>query len=192
MISFSALMLVALSIICWMSFAWAITRHFTRPTSPSWRMKAVAILGTLFGLLQVVAIVWTPATSPVGCLASVMLFGSALALFWWTVLTTRRHRFFLAFTPSRPTGVVAEGPYQWVRHPFYVSYMLYWIAGVWSTDVWWLVVSVLIMGGLYWRAAVHEETEFQQGDQAQAYRAYIGRTGRFFPRLRRRPLSESF
>jgi len=183
MIPLSTLTLVALSVICWVSFALAVMWHFSRPVEPSWLMKAVASLATFFGLLQVAAIVWAPATSVTSWMVAFVLYGSALSLFWWALKTTRGHRFPLAFTPTSPTMVLAEGPYRWVRHPFYASYLLYWVAGAYATEAWGLVASVLVMGMLYWRAAVQEETEFLQGDQAEAYRAYILRTGRFFPKL---------
>jgi len=185
MIPLSTLTLVALSVICWVSFALAVMWHFARPAESSWLMTGVATLGTLFGVLQVAAIVWAPAPLVASWIVAVLLYGSALALFAWALRTTRGHRFPLAFTPSRPMMVLAEGPYRWMRHPFYASYLLYWIAGVCATEAWGVVASVLVMGTLYWRAAVQEETEFLQGQQAEAYRVYITRTGRFFPKLRR-------
>lgn len=186
MMTMDTLALVGLSIACWASFAIAIVWHFARPAALSWRMKVIGILGTCFGLLQVAALVWVPTMSTMAFSVSVILYGAALALFWWTVQTTRSHRFFLAFTPSRPTGVVSDGPYQRVRHPFYTSYLMYWIAGVWATESWWLIVPVIVMGGLYWRAAAQEEAEFLASDQAESYRAYMATTGRFVPRVVRR------
>ena len=179
----TVLMLAALSVVSWISFAWAISRHFARPPKTSWLMVSVAVLGALFGLMQVAAMVSLPTPSMPLRIGAAVLYGSALALFWWAIQTTRAHRFHLAFTPSNPTIVLAEGPYRWIRHPFYASYLLYWIAGVCATKAWWMISSVLVMGGLYWCAAVQEEREFLQGGQAQVYDAYIGQTGRFFPKL---------
>jgi len=185
MMPLPTLMLVALSVICWTSFAMAIMWHFVRPAEASWLMRSVASLGTLFGLLQVAAIIGTPAISVTFWIVAVLLYGSALSLFWWTLVTTHGHGFFLAFSPFPPTILLAEGPYRWVRHPFYTSYVLYWMAGVSATASWWISFSVLVMGALYWRAAVQEETEFLQGNQSKAYRKYMVSVGRFFPTLRR-------
>lgn len=187
MMPLSTLMLVALSVICWVSFALAVMWHFDRSAEPSWLMKAVASLATLFGFLQIIAMASAPATSVTSWLVAFVLYGAALSLFSWAVRTTRVHRFALAFTPTSPTMVLTEGPYRWVRHPFYASYLLYWVAGACATEAWWMIVPVIVMGGLYWLATVQEETEFLQGDQADVYRAYINRTGRFFPKLRRSP-----
>lgn len=178
-----AILLLGLSVGCWASFALAILRHFDRSAEPSWLMKGVAFLGTLFGMLQLAAMIWAPATSVVSWLVALVLYGSALMLFWGTVQTTRAHRFALAFTPTSPAMLLTEGPYRWMRHPFYTSYLLYWLAGVCATKVWWMVVSVLVMGTLYWKATVQEESEFLQSDQAESYRAYIGQTSRFLPKL---------
>lgn len=188
MMPLSTLMLLVLSVISWASFAVAILWHFDRSAEPSWSMKSVALLGTLFGLLQLAVMIWFPVTSVLSCTAALILYGLALALFWWTIQVTRTHRFALAFTPSSPTMVLVAGPYRWVRHPFYTSYLLYWIAGVCATDASWIIVSVLMMGTLYWRAAVQEESEFLQGDQAEVYRGYMDRAGRFFPAFSRRRL----
>ena len=183
MIPLFTLILVALSVLCWVSFALAVMWHFARPAEPSWLMKTVASLATLFGLLQVMAMVSAPATSVMLWLAAFVLYGAALTLFSWAVRTTRVHRFALAFTPTSPTMVLSEGPYRWVRHPFYASYLLYWVAGACATQAWWMIGSVIVMGGLYWLATVQEEAEFLASGQAEAYRAYIATTGRFFPRL---------
>jgi protein-S-isoprenylcysteine O-methyltransferase Ste14 len=78
-----------------------------------------------------------------------------------------------------------RGPYKRVRHPFYASYLLYWFAGVCATEVWGMDASVIVMGSVYWRAAAQEETEFLQGKGAESYRAYIRKTGRFFPKLKK-------
>lgn len=185
MMPLPTLMLVALSVICWVSFALAVMWHFARPAKPSWLMKAVASLATLFGILQVMAMVSVSAASVILSMVAFVFYGAALSLFSWAVRITRGHRFPLAFTPTSPTMVLAEGPFRWVRHPFYASYLLYWVAGACATQAWWMIVPVIVMGGLYWRATVQEETEFLQGEQADVYRAYIARTGRFFPRLRR-------
>jgi protein-S-isoprenylcysteine O-methyltransferase Ste14 len=183
MMQLSTLILVALSVICWASFVLAILWHFDRSAKPSWLMKSVALLGTLFGMLQLVAMIWVPATSVVFQLVALVLSGSALTLFWWAVGTTRGYHFSLAFTPSHPTMVLVEGPYRWVRHPFYASYLLYWFAGVCATEAWWMIVSVIVMSSLYWLATIQEESEFLQSDQADVYCAYIAHTGRFVPKL---------
>lgn len=181
MMSMDTLALVGLSINCWVSFAWAIVRHFTRPSRPSRLMQVVALCGMLFGGWQLWAVVETRGRGPVMTMTAVVFYVSSLGVYWWAVHSTRTARLPLAFSQARPGQLVMEGPYRWVRHPFYVSYLLYWVAGVFAAQAWPLLLSVIVMGTLYRRAASQEEAEMLQSDQADTYRDYAGRVGRFIP-----------
>ena len=87
-----------------------------------------------------------------------------------TVVTRREHT------------LVTSGPYRWVRHPFYDSTALAVVANSLTAANWFLFLS----GGLAWvlilvRTRTEEEKLLARfGD---SYRAYMQRTGRFFPRL---------
>lgn len=107
----------------------------------------------------------------------------ALALFWWAVATTRRTRLTLAFSADSPSFLVEEGPYALVRHPFYTSYVLFWIGASFSsaTLMFWIVPVAIT--GLYFRAATLEEFKFRQSALATRYRDYQSRTGMMLPRL---------
>ena len=79
--------------------------------------------------------------------------------------------------------LVTTGPYRWVRHPFYVAFVLAAIANSLVTANWFLALTSGLAAVLI---IVRTRTEEQKlierfGD---AYRAYMDRTGRFFPRLR--------
>jgi protein-S-isoprenylcysteine O-methyltransferase Ste14 len=78
---------------------------------------------------------------------------------------------------------VSHGPYAWVRHPFYTSYLLTWLAGVAATGHLWLLSTVLVMVTIYWRAALLEEKKFFQTALSSLYVAYKSRTGLFAPSL---------
>jgi hypothetical protein len=83
MMPFATLILIVFSFISWASFAMAIMWQCARPAEPTWLMTGLAIVGTLFGLLQVTGIVWTPTISVTFWLVALLLYGSALSLFWW-------------------------------------------------------------------------------------------------------------
>lgn len=88
-----------------------------------------------------------------------------------TVVTRREHT------------LVIDGPYRWVRHPFYGSVALFvlgtsLIAANWSL----LVAGGLVIGLLIIRTRTEEEKLLSRfGDR---YRAYMERTGRFVPKIR--------
>lgn len=188
------LLLAGLSIICWLSFAWAIVWHFHRSTAPSPLMRLVAVLGTVFGIWQAATIAALDAISLPAALSGVCLYVMSLALFWWAVSATKAHRLSLAFASAQSSRIIVHGPYRWIRHPFYASYLLYWLAGVLTSWQWELLLTVILMGGLYGKAAVREERAFLLGDQAETYRHYMARTGRLFPKVlrARNSFSEAF
>ncbi len=87
-----------------------------------------------------------------------------------TVVTRRQHT------------LVTTGPYQFVRHPFYVASALAFTANALATANWFIaLMSGLAMALLVLRTPIEEAhlvTRF--GDD---YARYMKQTGRFFPRL---------
>jgi protein-S-isoprenylcysteine O-methyltransferase Ste14 len=87
-----------------------------------------------------------------------------------TVVTRREHT------------LVTNGPYRWVRHPFYDAVALCVLANSLAAANWFIFLS----GGLSFvlivvRARKEEENLLARfGDP---YRAYVERTGRFLPRI---------
>ena len=81
---------------------------------------------------------------------------------------------------------MTAGPYRFVRHPFYVSYIVFW-AG-WSLAIWSVIVlfpfAILIV--IYVFAARMEERLFAGTQMADQYAAYRQRTGFFWPKLTNR------
>jgi protein-S-isoprenylcysteine O-methyltransferase Ste14 len=112
-----------------------------------------------------------------GCLA---VFALPLLLFWTfhslgknltdKVVTRREHT------------LVTHGPYLWVRHPFYDVVLLGVVSMSLLTANWLLALSGLTtFAMLVVRTRIEEEKLVERfGDQ---YRAYMARTGRFFPYL---------
>lgn len=160
-------------------FVWSTLTHFADTGERPWGMKAVFILPPL----GVAATLATIALRPLSGwpLVGLALYAVALALFWWAIAATRKKNFSIAFSSDVPNLLVSSGPYAWVRHPFYTSYVLYWIAGPVGTGALWLWVFPAIMAVLYWRAARAEEEKFARSDFAEAYNAYKARTWMFAP-----------
>ena len=77
--------------------------------------------------------------------------------------------------------LVTSGPYRWVRHPFYVTAALAMTADSLVTANWFLALTGALTFGLM---VIRTETEEQKLIQrfGDAYRDYMARTGRFFPR----------
>jgi protein-S-isoprenylcysteine O-methyltransferase Ste14 len=78
--------------------------------------------------------------------------------------------------------LVSSGPYRFVRHPFYDAVALYVAANALAAANWFLLLTgAMVVALLVIRTRTEEEKlALRFGD---SYRAYVGRTGRFLPRI---------
>ena len=90
-----------------------------------------------------------------------------------TVVTRARHT------------LITDGPYRWVRHPFYVACAVMVAASALMTANWFIGLAGGIAILLLALRSGTEERKLEErfGDE---YRSYRRQTGRFFPRLGRR------
>lgn len=170
--------LLATAIATFGSFSWGIRSFFTAPNGVQPGMRRIQQWGSIGALLQVAFL----AMGHVG-FAEIALgfYFAAFLLFWAAVLANRARPLSLAHSTDVPLHLNMAGPYRWVRHPFYASYMLAWLAGVLATGQWWLLVHAAYMYSLYVGAAREEELKFMRSPLGLQYAAYRQRTGAFFP-----------
>jgi len=77
--------------------------------------------------------------------------------------------------------LITDGPYRWVRHPFYVGYILGAVAAPVAVAGTGLVLIAVLMIGLTIAAALREERAWLRSPRGQAYRTYRAKTGMFVP-----------
>ncbi len=105
-------------------------------------------------------------------------------LLWWTFHSLGKNLTDTVVTRREHT-LVTQGPYRWVRHPFYIVVFLWGLSMSLLTANWLLA----LLGGaavtmLVTRTRVEEAKLSERfGDE---YRAYVRQTGKFFPLLGRR------
>ena len=166
----------------WMAFAVCMRYYFrhARQKQPAklWLTRC-ALLCTL---AQMAALFWLGIAGPVLVWCGVAGFTAAQGLYWWALATHGRRRPAFAFVPVAPACLVQRGPYRLVRHPIYTAYLLSWLAGAAATGQPWLLLTVLVMGALYHRAARQEEQSFLAGPLSSQYQEYRRQTGMFLPR----------
>ena len=175
-VTLASLMVVA-------AYIWSVRGHFSSPRTPAraWLISAAVTISTLL----LTALVWLNDAPLLATLTGLVLeVGSAL-LFAATVRTSRQARLRFAFDPEHPASLLSTGPYRYVRHPFYVSYIIFWTG--WSIAAWSLIVVIIppVFLYLYWQAARMEERNFAASPLAQNYESYRAQVGFFFPRLSR-------
>jgi len=86
---------------------------------------------------------------------------------------------------DRPVEIVTWGSYKYIRHPFYTSFILAWLAGIAIVPHWIILALALYSGLMLLYTAKKEEHRLssQEGPLGSEYKAYLQRTGRFFPRI---------
>jgi len=181
--SVEALACVVSSLFCSGSFAWALKCLF-RGNSRNATMTSMKSLGAVFALWQI-ALLMQSRVSPsfVMVRLAVGLYLVSATLFWWATLVIGRRRFLVAFVPNCPQELIESGPYRFVRHPLYTSYLLYWFAGLMATGASSLVFPVIVMAAFYVTAARQEEREFLTSDLSREYACYMASTAGFVPKL---------
>jgi protein-S-isoprenylcysteine O-methyltransferase Ste14 len=177
-----AIVCAIVSIACFAAITLIANRHFVSqaklpPTG------TLVIVGAAFASVGI--FLWSILTASAHTLVPLIFYGGSLALFLWTVRTTRQMIFRPAFANVVPEALMMNGPYRFVRHPFYLSYLLYHLANALATKsvAPWIMLAVMFL--LYFSAARNEETFLAQGEYAETHAAYKRRTGMFFPRLLR-------
>ncbi len=167
--------------ICFAAFAWGIKGHFRSTGAVPSGMKLTATLSAagfvwfIWRLTSGVASGWPMA---------VLLFAGALAMFGWSIRATWRTPPTLAFDNDAPSFLLHHGPYRYVRHPFYLAYLLFWVGTAAATHglLGWIVPVLAV--ALYFHAAAREEQKFAKSGLNEAYASYREQAGMFFPRTR--------
>lgn len=161
--------------------AWSGRGHFQSDRMP---------LGSLIITLVVAAtsaiylyLVWTAEQPPLAQLLGFLLQCAGIGLFVVTIGASRAARLRMAFDAGNPRGLVTEGPYRYVRHPFYVSYLIYFSGFAIATWSWIALGPLVVLLAIYIRAARMEEGKFANTPMSAEYEAYRRRTGMFVPRI---------
>ena len=105
-----------------------------------------------------------------------VLGGSLLV---WTLLSLGRNLTDTVVT-RRAHTLVTAGPYRWVRHPFYDAVALSVLANALTTANWFLLAAGAAAVILLVVRTTREEARLL-ARFGEAYRSYMGRTGRFVP-----------
>ncbi len=179
----SAALVIGASALAYGSAIWGARRFFR--VEDRGARSGQRLITALAGIAMLVAW-WTLAGSdpgPAQTGAASGLFLASTALFWMAVRSCRSRALAFAFSSGPPGRPLTRGPFAWVRHPFYTSYLLGWLAPVAACPGSTTLVVLVAMTAVYWLAARREEAIFDLGPWADEYRAYRRRTGMFLPRL---------
>ncbi len=174
-----------LFVLCFASFTWGTYCFFlTRGSDvPIWG-KATRLCTVL--LVTVQLMLFLPkedgSNSPSMYVAA-GFYTASLLLFWSAVQANRERPLTHCFSQNEPEHIIMTGPYRLIRHPFYVSYLIAWTAGIFAADSTVILFGASLMLFLYWRAAYLEEEAFLNSKLRDTFIAYKATTGFFLPKL---------
>ena len=145
----------------------------------------VAIFGVLAFVVNPGLMAWSSVPFPIelrwtGSGIGVLAAGLAV----WTFRTLGVNITDTVVTRKNHT-LVTNGPYRYLRHPFYVATTLFVVAGMLATANWFIAITgTVTLTLLIIRTSKEEELLVKRfGDD---YRHYMNRTGRFIPRVGKR------
>ncbi|NEO43953.1 MAG: isoprenylcysteine carboxylmethyltransferase family protein [Moorea sp. SIO4A3] len=168
---------------CLISFIWAGVALFTRPNGMPNALRILVVFWIPLIVLQVSTIVLTEESNLILGLMGLSIYIISLVLFWWTVKTTKDKPLSVCYSDDLPNHIITTGPYQFIRNPFYTSYLLCVLAAVFVTNQLWLLITVVVMFVPYYQVARQEEAKFLASSFAADYKMYKENTGMFLPKL---------
>ena len=175
---------IFLAFIAFLSFGWGLKKFFIQPERKTLPMYFISEVGIICAIVQLVALtLFNKNDDLLTTILGALLFIGSITLYWTTIYVNRKNKLSLAYMDDRPSFLVKEGPYRLVRHPFYLSYILTWMAVPVVMFEPWLFITTLIMSLTYLGAAFKEEKKFAVSELANEYSNYKKTTGMIFPKL---------
>ncbi len=149
---------------------------------PRFLLLGASLMGSLIYGVNPNLMKWSALALPFWLRGLGFLIGLiALLVFVW-VLQSLGRNFSTTLTIQKDQTLVSQGPYRWVRHPMYTSFVLLWIGFFCLSANWFIGLTGIF--GFVWAIVVRTPKEEQMmierfGDE---YIAYMKLTGRYLPR----------
>ena len=144
------------------------------------RIRALQDLGVGLAVIHFGVLLVRGSAGPGWAIAGIALYAAAATLFLSSVEAARRVPLARTLVEGLPKSLITTGPFAVIRHPFYLSFSLAWLAAPVASHG--PVIMLLSIGAIavYVIAARREERELE--DQfGEAYRNYKLGTGYVLP-----------
>jgi protein-S-isoprenylcysteine O-methyltransferase Ste14 len=135
-------------------------------------MVCVLVMGLFYGLLV-----------PAAACGAILALG-AVILYAWTRRTVIDRNFYVGLAGEVPPAVCDAGPYRYVRHPFYLSYMVAFVAVAVAFPSLIVAGVCLFNIGLFVYMAIDDECVMLASPLSADYQTYRGSAGMFVPRFK--------
>jgi len=111
---------------------------------------------------------------------AVVAYTLATAFFFWSILTAKKLEF--AFSDNVGT-LITNGPFKFVRHPFYTSYIVIWATNTILFNSLLLWISFVALVAFYYLSALKEESLILKSTFAEDYTVMRQNVGMFLPKV---------
>ena len=146
--------------------------------------NSLAVIATLMYLIAPQLMRWSALPMPAWLRWIGVVVGFVtISLFLWAHRALGENWSTSVETKEQHT-LVTSGPYRWVRHPMYATMFVWALAFFLLSTKWFVGITWLALGIMAASRAGKEEAALTEKFGAE-YRAYMQRTGRFLPGLRR-------
>ena len=122
---------------------------------------------------------------PANGVASALILLCSLSLYEWARHASWGRRCSIAWSERVPDSVCNVGPYRYIRHPIYGSYVLAFLAAFVAMPSAIMLAVFVFNVGLWLHAARSDERALEQSALAADYRDYKRAAGMLFPRFTR-------
>ena len=165
------------------SFAWGALFYFRLAFAHEVRKRW--LIGSSLTCMGIISytVATCPPPHPAFVATAIAILAIGLTVFWGAVRAHGQDHPTNAFVRTSPHTLVRGGPYHFIRHPFYMSYLSFHVAAACLTCSWLVLLTVGWMGMFYYTAAREEETSFRNSSLGQQYVHYVALTGMFLPRV---------
>lgn len=176
-------LIILVELFLFTGFIWVITRWFKKGNEiKRWELPIIKTAGLVFIIAHLItAIFYSSQSQTLSAVGLGLLLLSAL-VFLLSIFSFKKEKPAVAFSHTILTPLKTTGIYKFIRHPFYTSYSLAWLAGTIATQYWLLILSFILMFFIYWRAAKLEERQWLASSAADDYKNYKQQTGMFLPK----------
>ncbi len=131
-------------------FCVGLTSYFERSEDkPRW-VGAIHDAGLWLSLAHLGGVIFLQPRSDPLVIAGIVMYTAAVAVFLAAIEAADRTRLQRMYVDQPlPDRLITDGPYHWVRHPFYLGYIIGALAPVVAVDHWVMPLTVDHRGGDY-------------------------------------------
>ena len=158
--------------------------YLERRERPLW-MRGLHDAGLLLALAHLAGAFLLAPRSENFAAAGIVMYTLSIAVFLSAMEAASGVRMQRSFIDHPvPDRLITDGPYRWVRHPFYLGYIIGALAPAVAIGNIWIALISMAMITLVVVAAFREERVWLASPRADVYREYQRRTAMFIPGLR--------